>query len=1075
MDFSVLFFPRRVGEQLTDPTSTLRSLRPRTLIEDAGDVGLAEPHEGRPEMSGRRGPGPARSIRLRRLVAVALVGAGLLGVEMRTSWGQAALFSWWSAAMTFTVETGPAPDLLAPSAGPYSIRHGYTALPDHLAAATGRGFEITAQARSSEALRAAVNVGLFPIYPHKEQVGLTIHDRWGGELHDVKYPSRVYESYDDIPILVRETLLFIENRELLNDHFVYKNPAIEWDRFFRAVGERLVRGDEGPGGSTLATQLTKVRHSPGGRTDSPAEKVRQMISASLLAYRDGPNTLASRRSIITEYLNALPLAAAPGFGEVHGLGDGLWAWYDADFDPINRRLHGVEGEAAVSDRGSAYRMVLSLLLATRSPTRFLRTGEGRSALAGLTDRYLYLLSSGGVIPADLRDAALRASVEVRSTAPAVSTARFVDRKAAAAIRTDLLDLLGTSSLADLDRLDLNVSTTFDGPAQRAVTTMLQQLRDPAFVLEHGLVGPRTLDAGAPEDVTYSVVLYERTPSANVLRVQTDNFFGPFDVNRDSKLELGSTAKLRTLITYLQLIEGVFEVYRNRPPDEIRAARDRAGAAPLADPLTYWTLNRLLDTPDLSREALLQAAVQRTYRADPGERFFTGGGVHTFSNFDPDTAGRMTVTTAFRHSVNLVFIRMMRDVVDHIVATDPAQPGAALGNGSEPKREAALRTFAVREGAQFVRQFYRTYREAARQDRLLDAFGQRHDLPVRQFAWAYRSVFPEGRQSAFGAFLLQYGRDASRWTDASLKRLYRDTHPAPHSWQDRGYLADLHPLELWTLAYLYVHPTAELDDLLTASVSVREEVYDWLYRAGRRAQDRRIRTVLEQDAFAQIHEMWIPLGYPFPSLVPSLATAIGSSADRPAALAELMGILLQDGLRVPSIRIDSLHVAVDTPYETHLVRTVPAPEQVLTPELAGVVRQMLVDVVENGTAIRARGAVADPSGNPLGIGGKTGTGDNRIHQVYGGASRTDAVLNRTSTFVFFLGDRFYGTIVAYVPGEEARRFTFTSSLVASVLRLLGPALEDLVARTPSDPLEAVPSVPEEDRVDTVRAIAQDGRP
>jgi len=48
----------------------------------------------------------------------------------------------------------------------------------------------------------------------------------------------------------------------------------------------------------------------------------------------------------------------------------------------------------------------------------------------------------------------------------------------------------------------------------------------------------------------------------------------------------------------------------------------------------------------------------------------------------------------------------------------------------------------------VRQFYRTYRDSAREDRLLDAFGQRHELPGRQLAWAYRSVFPEGGQSPF---------------------------------------------------------------------------------------------------------------------------------------------------------------------------------------------------------------------------------------------------------------------------------------------------------------------------------------
>ena len=59
------------------------------------------------------------------------------------------------------------------------------------------------------------------------------------------------------------------------------------------------------------------------------------------------------------------------------------------------------------------------------------------------------------------------------------------------------------------------------------------------------------------------------------------------------------------------------------------------------------------------------------------RFATGGGVHAFANFDREDDGRiMTVREAFRKSVNLVFIRLMRqraapDNVDN-------ENGAGLG-------------------------------------------------------------------------------------------------------------------------------------------------------------------------------------------------------------------------------------------------------------------------------------------------------------------------------------------------------------------------------------------------------------
>ncbi len=77
------------------------------------------------------------------------------------------------------------------------------------------------------------------------------------------------------------------------------------------------------------------------------------------------------------------------------------------------------------------------------------------------------------------------------------------------------------------------------------------------------------------------------------------------------------------------------------------------------------------------------------------------------------------------------------------------------------------------------------------------------------------------------------------------------------------------------------------------------MYSWLFKTrSKNAQDSRIKTILEIEAFEDIHEGWKRVGYPFNTLVPSYATAIGSSADRPAALAELVGVILNDGIRYP---------------------------------------------------------------------------------------------------------------------------------------------------------------------------------
>ena len=58
-------------------------------------------------------------------------------------------------------------------------------------------------------------------------------------------------------------------------------------------------------------------------------------------------------------------------------------------------------------------------------------------------------------------------------------------------------------------------------------------------------------------------------------------------------------------------------------------------------------------------------MERRYSASPAERFFTGGGVHTFANFKREDNGKVpTVREALRDSVNLAFVRLMRDIVDH---------------------------------------------------------------------------------------------------------------------------------------------------------------------------------------------------------------------------------------------------------------------------------------------------------------------------------------------------------------------------------------------------------------------------
>jgi membrane peptidoglycan carboxypeptidase len=233
--------------------------------------------------------------------------------------------------------------------------------------------------------------------------------------------------------------------------------------------------------------------------------------------------------------------------------------------------------------------------------------------------------------------------------------------------------------------------------------------------------------------------------------------------------------------------------------------------------------------------------------------------------------------------------------------------------------------------------------------------------------------------------------------------------------------------------------------MEASAEARQEVYGWLFKSRNvHKQNTRIRILLEEDAFDRILQDWRRQGYPFGHLVPSYGSAIGSSGDRPDALADLMGIILNDGVWLPNVDLQRLHFAAGTPYETEMTLE-SEPQRVLAPEIARTVRQALMGVVTEGTATRLRGAYRAPDGNLLPVGGKTGTGDNRLDRFgRGGRLISQRVVDRTATFVFFLGDRFFGTITAYVPGQVAGSYHFTSALAVQLLKAIQPQLEPLLA-------------------------------
>jgi len=63
-------------------------------------------------------------------------------------------------------------------------------------------------------------------------------------------------------------------------------------------------------------------------------------------------------------------------------------------------------------------------------------------------------------------------------------------------------------------------------------------------------------------------------------------------------------------------------------------------------------------------------------------------------------------------------------------------------------------------------------------------------------------------------------------------------------------------------------------------------------------------------------------------------------------------------------------------------------------------------------------------------------------------------------VFFLGDRYFGTVTAYVSGAVAAKYKFTSSLAVQLLKSMTPQIQPLLDKAPAPSVAVVnPALPQ----------------
>ena len=333
-------------------------------------------------------------------------------------------------------------------------------------------------------------------------------------------------------------------------------------------------------------------------------------------------------------------------------------------------------------------------------------------------------------------------------------------------------MLGLGKLYELDRLDLAARTTLDQLTQRNTVDFLRKMGNREFLQSIGLYGFRLLDPeNDPTKIKWSVVIYEKDADANKIRVQADNIDAPFDMNEGMKLDLGSTAKLRTLVTYLEIIGELHKRYATLSKDDLL---DLADDAP--DVLTGWATNWLADHPDATLNDMLEAAMDRHYSANPSETFFTGGGEHHFVNFEKEEDGRiMDLREAFHNSVNLVFVRLLRDIVNYTIAQGPVTRQELMGDSEVEARHTYLERFADQEGSVFLNRYVTDY-ENLTPDQVLDKLAAHGHKSATARTIMFRSVRPQGDFAAYSAFMAQTSGSMASRMKSVCKNFMTIIHP-----------------------------------------------------------------------------------------------------------------------------------------------------------------------------------------------------------------------------------------------------------------------------------------------------------
>lgn len=1029
--------------------------------------------------------------------AAGVVGVGGAVVAIEDQWSPIAntFFPPLAQGRIFTTErpTG----IGAPSEGQDGVRRGY----DRMEKIDYRLTKIAGMARPETTGRTwkdrnVLGLRLYPIYESKIQAGLKITDEQGEKIWESPFPEKAYKNFETLPKSLVEMLLYVENRALLGDHPKTWNHTVEVPRMIVAIAYNVGNIFTSPfgfkfdraGGSTLAIQLEKILYTLNSRTTTWGDKGRQIFTAATRRYMEIDNPAISIRKTILNYINVAPMAAHKKFGEVIGFSEAFEDHFGIDIDEANRILNIPQNELHGDDlvaAGKVYRAALSLIMALQRPddylnkrpevmharvNAFLKNGDGRQ-----------LLVESGIITPELADVILATPTILADPASQKIDYRPRD-KVIDTLRTDLMQVLDEKNLQTLDLLDMEVTTTVLGKANRNISKRVASFKTPEGAKAEEFIGKYLLDN--PEQakhINITANIYRADPGYNALVVEVDTNAGRFNYNGGLR-NLGSTFKIPTTGEYFELYEGMFHKYKDMAPEDLRKIAIYPG-----DNMTRRMIDYMANPANARTiEAVLDYACDAPYSGNPSRTYFTNGGQARYQNFKREYDGMpWTVCSALRLSPNLPFVNMMEDMTKNILAQKMNIDPAMLTDKNNPTRLKYLEKYGLYDGELLVKQQFWPQQRQKTPDDLVSFLAeksrmQKGYLSDRGAAVIYMTLYPDAPQDKMASFIREVCKKCG--SKDNFEGLYntfaKDKYVGGISTlADRGYIVDLNPIELMLARLRIQNPDIQRSEAVVALKPVIIESNQWLRTIGLEAGNTKMKIILEKEGFDYFYNSLAKKGYPFVNeRIPSLNAPLGGAPTNPNFLANYMGILVRGGMQAEIVRYSNIRFGKDTPFDMgdYKPLNVPAPRRVMSEAVAKKLHQSIVDIVEKGgTAAKVNGILKTSDGKPIQVAMKTGSADGFL-KVKGQAKPSESI-GRSGTVVFSMAGRYFGTIVVSMPGgEEALKSRFNAAMaVRTWLKTMGylqeefdrnagvvaPKISSVVKNPDYKPAPAIPPLPE----------------